>query len=120
MSKDTALKLYAVVRDKSKPYVDTGESEYFIHNFIVAAYSEEEALDMHPAFFQRSLTAPADECQDYMYSKNPEIFPDCMDMEWVKNPKEDAFAILIGYVSEEGLTHIKNQDVIALDSTNFM
>ena len=84
----------------------------------MTAYSEEEALDMHPAFLD--VARPTSNHEDYMYSKNPDIFPDCFDMEWVKNPKEDAYVRLLGYVAEDALENIKNQDVIAIDSPAFL
>lgn len=117
MSKDTALKFYLVARDRSKKITTEDSDAIFVNNFIVAAYSEEEALDIHPCSYPNIKPDPNKEI--HMYSKHSECFPVWSGYEWVKNPKEDAYVRLLGYVAEDALEYFQNQDVIAINCPSF-
>lgn len=117
MSKDTILKFYLVARDRSKKITTEDPDAVFVDNFIVVAYSEEEALDIHPCSYPNMRPDPYTEI--HMYSKHPEIFPVWSGFEWVKNPKEDAYVRLLGYATENGIEYFQNQDVIAINCPSF-
>lgn len=127
MSRDTALKFYLVARDHSKDPKKPGNVlDFPIENFVIAAYSEEEALDVHPAYYFIGLNRFKTNnnllpltFDDYLYSKHPEVYPKLLVYNWVKNPKEDAYVRELGYVSEEAQNMLKNQTIIAINSYAF-